>query len=61
MSTVVFTASALLRDFCEIIRKRTINLVLKNIFADFPSLYFEEIELTRTFFAAEYCTMTSER
>jgi len=34
--------------------------VLKNIFAGFLCWYFEEIELTLSFLAAEYCVMSSE-
>ena len=62
MSTVVFIASAVHdMTFGNLFPKSTITVVLKNIFAGFLSRYFEEIELTLSFFAAEYCAMTSER
>ena len=34
--------------------------MLKTIFVGFLSRYFEEIELTLSFFAAEYCAMAGE-
>ena len=39
--------------FVNLFPKSTITVVLKNSFAGFLSRYFEEIELTLSFFAAE--------